>query len=78
MTWTHDAPTKPGVYWWRNTPRGFRTTVDVAEFRGKKNHLVVYGLEFNPRFPTSIEKTHMMYPTCQWSSTPIPEPKDPQ
>lgn len=75
MTWTNDAPKTPGLYRFRRNPAdSIRWIVDV--YKHGASGCLVY--EEPPGWINAVQCKKIEHPDCQWSSTPIPEPEEPQ
>ena len=77
MTWTHDAPTKPGAYWFREKPGKKRSEI-VRVFKHRKSTGPLFVRISLLAFTYEVAQVARWIPTAEWSSTPIPEPKEPQ
>lgn len=77
MNWTHDAPTKPGAYWFREKPGKKRNEI-IRVFKFRKGHGPLYAYVPFLGFTYQVADVARWYPKAEWSSTPIPEPKEPQ
>ncbi len=77
MKWTHDAPTKPGLYWFRKKP-GKKHAEIVEVFRFRKNEHALFVRVPLVSVSYQVEDYARWYPKAEWSSTPIPEPKEAQ
>ena len=75
MIWTHDAPTKPGLYWFRKKP-GKKNNEIVRVFKTRKSAGALYAYTPAIRLSYRVDDCALWYPKAEWSSTPIPEPKE--
>jgi hypothetical protein len=66
MIWTHVRPSRPGWYWWRV---GRDNRARICEVYYFQNILIVSGIS---AYPKCVATT-----IGEWSSEPIPEPKEP-
>lgn len=67
MEWTTSKPTKPGWYWWRRDPSVISTIVHL--YVGREDGVLFMCLEGGAGL--AVDRLQ-----GEWSSEPIPEPKE--